>query len=159
MTFKIEQCPEDFKLPVVKPKPPPHPKPKRIYRKGQELYSVFVDDKSGKCELDIHIVSSMRWCKVFKVWKYYAILKDKLSWGNRAAIGKTFSKTKDYGWLKGIPAWYKISTWGEHKFIGRYTTKLQAWRDKTLLEEFVDEAAIKRATRTIKMNINKLKRK
>lgn len=129
---------------------PPKPKPLN-YKVGQDLYSLSIDD-DGKCGIDTYRISRINENGV------YAILVAPYTWGNRAAIGKTFSKTKDYGWLKNIPSWcrYHART-GERLF---HTTVRAAWADKDTLkyvgEDDNDPVRI-RASKTIKAMLAKLK--
>ena len=129
------------------------------YKVGQELYSLSIDD-DGKCELDTY--------KISRINKngYYLIMFTDYTWGNRAAIGKTSSKTKDYGWLPNIPSWckYHSRTWeGLKDHYHFHTTKRAAWADPYNLENLMwddtpEDAAIKkRVERSIKAALTRFK--
>lgn len=120
------------------------------YKKGQILYSVSVGD-DGKCELDTYKVSTVN------KNGSYAILVASFTWINKAAAGKRFSKTNNWGWAKDIPSWCRYTARPGEAFSSLVTTPLAAWRaaEKNLLR-CVDEDAIPRATKAIKAAISRL---
>lgn len=129
------------------------PKPK--YRVGQDLYNVWADD-DGKCEITTHRIRTINKNGI------YLVEIDKWTWINRAAIGKSFSKTENYGYADNISKWSKThirnpDDINKHRY---WTTKLKAWQDKDITQ-FIneDEAAMKKAHRQIKTNISKLQMK
>ena len=116
-----------------------------VYKKDQILYSLSIDD-DGKCLIDKYRVSTVNKNGV------YAILIAPWTWINKAAKGKTFSKTKDFGWASDIPSWCRKYTSPGRNFYDLYTTEKQAWR--SMLGEdkmrYWEPDAIDRAQKRIK---------
>ena len=126
------------------------------YKVGQDLYHLRIED-DGKCTLDVYKVSSINKNGT------YAILISEWTWGNRAAKGKAFSKTKDIGWLPNIPTWCRKHCRPDAKFFDLHTTKRAAWNDKSNLswldDSPEDEVIKKRITTAIKSALTRLKKK
>jgi hypothetical protein len=106
---------------------------------GQVLYGVYVDDETGKCELEEHIVRTIRGGRV------YAIHKNSLTWG------KLSTKHGDFGFLPNIPDWCRTA-WrvdGAPSFI--HTTKLKAIRAELKGRFYIDDPVIlEKAKRTLR---------
>lgn len=66
-------------------------------KKGQDFYDLCVFD-DGQCAIDIWRVTTINKNGV------YLIKVAPHTWINRAAKGRAFSKTKDYGWADAIDA-------------------------------------------------------
>lgn len=143
-------------LPHLYKKQPRPPKPliKSCYKLDQELYTVFVGD-DGKCELATYIVRTIRGGYVYAIWKISS------TWGNKAAIGKKFSKILNYGWLDPIPSWCRERCKAGDKFSCLHTTKRAAWSDPKNLRYLDDpeDAPIKKRVETaIKSALTRLKK-
>lgn len=141
------------KIKKTRPKTPDYKKLTQ-YRIGQKLYSISVED-NGKCNLRTHIVRTIRGGIL------YAILKNEYTWGNKAAIGKRFSRTENYGWLDPIPScWREACKVGE-KFRYLHTTERAAWADPFNLRYLGDpeDAPIRKRVETqIKAALTRLKK-
>lgn len=156
MFVKLQTIADEAPVVIPLPKKVVAVKIKSKYKKGQDFYSLSIDD-DGKCEIDTYRISNIdkRGIYLIKVADY--------TWGNRAAIGKTFSKTKDYGWFKNIPSWCKYCYRKDEdiKLSGHmHTTKRAAWTDPYNLKYLNDpeDAAIrKRVVTAIKSALTRLK--
>lgn len=129
---------------------------KPTYKVGQDLFNVWADD-DGKCYLSTHRIRTINKNGI------YLVEIDKFTWVNRAAIGKTFSKTLDWGYANNIPKWMKTHIWTSDnmKQRGYHTTKLAAWKDPNVTRymDEEDEVAMKKAQQQIKAAITKLGKK
>lgn len=88
---------------------------------GQILYSVSVDEDTGKVSFEEYVVRTIRGGFIHAIWK------NSLTWGKRS------NKHGDYGWLKNIPSWCR-EKWnvdpskGPRRRYDIHTTKLAAIR-------------------------------
>ncbi len=122
------------------------------YKKGQELYSGYADDETGKVEIDTFKVRTIRggWVYAIRVVSY--------TWGKKSG------KAGDYGWLDPISKWNRYKTRIGGKFPTLYTTKRQAYMDikKEVTEneykEFSPEIQ-KKILSTVKRQITRIKKK
>lgn len=116
----------------IKPKKKPTPKPKKLYNVGQSLYKVWWDDETGKCEVELYIIRSIRKGRVF------ATKKTEFTWV------KVSKKHGDYGWASYISHWDKEAFRPEA--MGKlgwapsvHLTKQEAWQAaKKEVEEWED---------------------
>ncbi len=120
------------------------------YKIGQELYSGYACDETGKVEIDVFKVRTIRGGYV------YAIRISLYTWGKKS------SKSGDYGWLDPISKWNRYKTRIGGKFPTLHTTKRQAYMDikKEVTENEYKEyppAIQKKILSTVKRQITKLK--
>lgn len=87
------------------------------YRIGQKLFRVSADEETGKCEMEICVVRTIRGGNVYAILYLPGITWIKLS-----------KKSGDYGWAKDV-GWARHSTPIGTAFRGLFTTKRQAWMD------------------------------
>lgn len=85
------------------------------YKKGQNLYSYYFNDKIGKIELFIYKISFKR-----QGYVYAINLINGVTWGKRS------TKNGDFGWLKNIDSCFKRKTLEGTQFYNLHTTKLKA---------------------------------
>lgn len=92
------------------------------YKKGKILYHVSFED-------DLKIIIEEYMVSTVNKNGAYAILKNNYTWINKAAKGKTFSKTINMGWAADISWCRKHAAYG-NQFYDLYSTKLQALQAK-----------------------------
>ena len=121
------------------------------YKIKQILYRATSNDSTGKCEMDLYVVRTIRGGYVYAVAKISGITWGKLS-----------SKNGDFGFLNSIDPIFRYRILVGNKFMSLHTTKMQAW--KSLLSEslkwrYFDSYSVKKKViTTCKRMINKLKK-
>jgi hypothetical protein len=121
------------------------------YKIGQDLYRPYADGETGKIELDIYKVRTIRGGIV------YAVLFSKgFTWVRLS------TKTGDYGWGKNIPGYCRERARDGEPFRSLFTTSRQALmaikKDVTKNEHGVYSPDIKKKIlTTIKGQLTRLK--
>lgn len=120
------------------------------YKIGQLLYRPDADLETGKCELDVFMVRTIRSGFVYAIAKVNGI-----TWGKRS------TENGDIGWLNPIdPVFrYRIQFGGKFQYL--HTTKLKAWQallsESKKSEYFNSDELKNKAIATCRRMIGKIK--
>lgn len=123
------------------------------YKKGQTLYEVSVDEDTGSCSMNKHIVTTIRGTRVYVV-RYIP----GITWVKKS------TKHGDFGWADNLGCFRTKLTQGERS-NQLHTTPRMGWQKvlKDYVQELVDkydlsQAILDKIRKTAQRNVKMKKR-